>query len=311
MRPHAPLAPPARARRRVALTALLLATALGFAFGCEYRGNTQTPQQPQQPPQPGYPPGVYPPPGTQPPYPGSPQPGQPPQPTAQPPAPAPTQTQDAPPPQGAPAPPIVAAIGLPCFSDNDLQCAFGRCVNGRCGGCTQTSDCKGGAACSQTPFGMACVYAGGAPGPAPTSTAPAPAPTTPPAGPDVFAAARHACLERTNGYRARVGVAPLSRRADHEACTDQQAKDDAAANRAHATFGRCGEASQNECPGYPGTPETVVAMCLEQMFNEGPGEPYSAHGHYINMTEKSYNGVACGFFVAPDGKIWLVQNFFR
>ena len=320
--PSNALPPPPRERghravrpRRLTAGALGLVVLVGFAHGCEYRGNqqAQTPQaQPPGPPPQGYPPGAYPPPQPYPPQ-QYPPPGQPQQPAPTQPAPAPTQTQNTPPAPGQPAPPIVAAIGLPCASDNDFQCAFGRCIQGRCGGCSSASDCKAGAACSQTPFGMTCVYAGQMPTPAPTATTPAPTATTPTPPPvnDAFASARHACLERTNGYRARVGVAPLDLRRHHEPCTDGQAKDDAAANRAHATFGRCGEASQNECPGYPGTPESVVAMCLEQMFAEGPGEPYSAHGHYINMTEKSYKGLACGFFIAPDGKVWLLQNFYR
>jgi hypothetical protein len=46
------------------------------------------------------------------------------------------------------------------------------------------------------------------------------------------------------------------------------------------------------------------------MFDEGPGEPYSAHGHYINMTSTSYSQVACGFYVTSDGSVWIVQNFY-
>jgi hypothetical protein len=45
------------------------------------------------------------------------------------------------------------------------------------------------------------------------------------------------------------------------------------------------------------------------MWDEGPGEPYSAHGHYINMTNSSYSMVACGFYETADGSFWSVQNF--
>jgi len=45
------------------------------------------------------------------------------------------------------------------------------------------------------------------------------------------------------------------------------------------------------------------------MFDEGPGEPYSAHGHYINMTNPAHSRVACGFYQGPDGRWWAVQDF--
>jgi uncharacterized protein YkwD len=45
------------------------------------------------------------------------------------------------------------------------------------------------------------------------------------------------------------------------------------------------------------------------MWDEGPGEPYSVHGHYINMTNPSYSMVACGFYETGGGSVWAVQNF--
>jgi hypothetical protein len=90
-----------------------------------------------------------------------------------------------------------------------------------------------------------------------------------------------------------------------------QAMGDAQAGRGHATFGRCQEGAQNVCPGYPGSPDVALQSCLQQMFDEGPGEPYSAHGHYLNMTNTAYKGAACGFYTAPDGKLWIIQDFFR
>ena len=41
----------------------------------------------------------------------------------------------------------------------------------------------------------------------------------------------------------------------------------------------------------------------------GPGEPFSEHGHYINMTRASFSMVACGFYEAGGSKVWAVQNF--
>jgi hypothetical protein len=139
---------------------------------------------------------------------------------------------------------------------------------------------------------------------------PAPAPGPAPASPDPLDALRTRCLQRTNEYRARVSAPPLIRRPDREACGDTEAQSDGATNRAHGAFGHCQESAQNECPGWPGPLEQTIDQCLAQMFAEGPG-PFSGHGHYLNMTDPSYRGVACGITTLPNGQIWIVQDFFR
>jgi hypothetical protein len=53
--------------------------------------------------------------------------------------------------------------GVPCSTDADPQCPFGRCVAGKCGGCVTAEHCKPGAACVATPVGMTC-FPGGMPG---------------------------------------------------------------------------------------------------------------------------------------------------
>jgi hypothetical protein len=45
------------------------------------------------------------------------------------------------------------------------------------------------------------------------------------------------------------------------------------------------------------------------MWDEGPGEPYSEHGHFLNMSSTDSTQVACGFYEAPNGKVWAIQNF--
>ena len=45
------------------------------------------------------------------------------------------------------------------------------------------------------------------------------------------------------------------------------------------------------------------------MWDEGPGEPFVEHGHYINMTNPDHSMVACGFYETPSGDVWSVQNF--
>jgi hypothetical protein len=125
---------------------------------------------------------------------------------------------------------------------------------------------------------------------------------------DPYASARQLCLETTNAYRAQVGAAPLVRNTPQEYCTDAEAKSDFESGKAHGAFQSCKESAQNECPHWSGTPEDVVKNCLAMMFAEGPGEPYSAHGHYINMTNTKYTQVTCGFYVSG-GSIQMVQNF--
>jgi hypothetical protein len=90
---------------------------------------------------------------------------------------------------------------------------------------------------------------------------------------------------------------------EQEGCADGQARDDASANRAHATFGRCREGSQNECPGWGGPADKMIKGCLKMMWDEGPGG-----GHYDNMAGDAKQ-VSCGFYTNEKGEIWSVQDF--
>jgi hypothetical protein len=66
--------------------------------------------------------------------------------------------------------------------------------------------------------------------------------------------------------------------------------------------------AQNECPGWPSI-DSTVDRCLQAMWDEGPGEPFSEHGHYLNMSNRRFDRVACGFFETASGDVWAVQNF--
>ncbi|HYQ14114.1 MAG TPA: CAP domain-containing protein [Polyangiaceae bacterium] len=220
----------------------------------------------------------------------------------------------APGPQSAPAMP--PAFGFLCATEQDPQCPFGHCIGGRCGGCSSVADCKAGAQCVPSFVGQVCLPGSAAtPTPAGIPAQPQPQPLPQPQPTPVAASAapleraRLLCVQRTNEYRARVGVGPLARRADTEACEDAQARADGISRTAHGAFGHCRERAQNECPGWDGDPETVVDRCLAMMFAEGPGSG-PAHGHYVNMTEPKYAGVSCGFATAPNGQLWVVQDFY-
>ena len=230
-----------------------------------------------------------------------------------------TATATAPPPVpgGMPAPGPATAPAMPpafgffCATDNDAQCPFGRCIAGRCGGCTTLAECKPNTQCLPTLVGQLCVPGSPTPPPAPAPTlTPPPSPSPAPApAPAPFQAARQLCVQRTNEYRARVGVAPVARRADAEPCGDAQARADGISRTPHGSFGQCRERAQNECPGWPGTPSEVIEKCLAMMFAEGPGSG-PAHGHYVNMADARYRGVACGIAAATNGELWVVQNFY-
>jgi hypothetical protein len=125
---------------------------------------------------------------------------------------------------------------------------------------------------------------------------------------DPFEQARIDCVDRINAFRATEGKPPYERWVDAEACTDEQAQLDSESNSAHGHFEMCGEWAQNTCPWWPSL-DSIITGCLQQMWDEGPGEPFSAHGHYINMSSTEYTRVACGFYQGPDGTIWANQNF--
>jgi len=125
---------------------------------------------------------------------------------------------------------------------------------------------------------------------------------------DPLNAARDKCVATINEYRATLGLPAYARWNDAETCSDGEAQKDSVSKKAHSAFPSCGESAQNECPGWPGPPESLLTGCLKMMWAEGPGD-FAAHGHYINMSSKSYTKVSCGFFQTPEGNWWAVQNF--
>ncbi len=122
------------------------------------------------------------------------------------------------------------------------------------------------------------------------------------------------CVIRINQFRCQCQhLPPLMRWTAGEACADMMAMyDHDHPSMHHAGFiaGICsGGNGQNECPGW-GSVEQTVSGCLQQMWDEGPGDFYGppAHGHYINMSSTSFSRVACGFY-SGSGGVYAVQNF--
>jgi hypothetical protein len=111
------------------------------------------------------------------------------------------------------------------------------------------------------------------------------------------------CVDEINRYRSSLGLSPLQRAADREACANGQIADDARSGKWHGSFGGCGEALQNECMSSPASREDMIKGCLRGMWNEGPGG-----GHYEAM-KSSTKTVWCGFYTTPSGDVWSVQDF--
>lgn len=122
------------------------------------------------------------------------------------------------------------------------------------------------------------------------------------------AAAQH-CVDVINQYRATLALPPYERWIEAEVCSGEEAQSDSMTQTPHGAFGQCGEWAQNECPGWPGPPEALLDGCLASMWAEGPGEPFSEHGHYLNMSSTQYTKVACGFYQTGQGDYWAIQNF--
>ena len=139
---------------------------------------------------------------------------------------------------------------------------------------------------------------------------------------------REDCLAKINEYRATENLEPLTLAPEEkQTCTDQEAADDLAENKAHGHFGACGEGAQNSGPNFSTswrkTATEATDAFLKMMWedekalvtsgerNPDKKEDYSYIGHYLNM-KGNYKTVACGIALTEDGKKgWLNINFFR
>lgn len=139
---------------------------------------------------------------------------------------------------------------------------------------------------------------------------------------------REDCLAKINEYRATENLEPLTLAPEEkQTCTDQEAADDLAENKAHGHFGNCGEGAQNSGPNFNTswrkTATEAADAFLKMMWEDekalvvsGERDPdkredYSYIGHYLNM-KGNYKTVACGIALTEDGKKgWLNINFFR
>jgi len=123
---------------------------------------------------------------------------------------------------------------------------------------------------------------------------------------------REDCVARINQFRWECQcLPPLDHWTDGETCADEHAEYDSTYGY-HAGFNDniCTPrgSAQNECPDW-WSEASIVDGCLQMMWDEGPGDDFNVHGHYINMSSTNYTKVACGIHVTDTGKVWSVQNF--
>ena len=119
---------------------------------------------------------------------------------------------------------------------------------------------------------------------------------------------REDCLAKINEYRATENLDPLTLAPEEkQTCTDNQAADDLASNKAHGHFGDCGEGAQNSGPNFSTswrkTATEATDAFLKMMWEDekalvisGERDPdkkedYSYIGHYLNM-KGNYKTVA-------------------
>ena len=115
------------------------------------------------------------------------------------------------------------------------------------------------------------------------------------------------CVTETNGYRASVGVPPLTRSSALEAYAAVGAREDGLAHVAHQHFrstnGGGVATAENLIGWWTGrSVHQVIHDGLAMMWNEGPGG-----GHYENMRGR-YTQLGCGVFV-NGAEITVVQDF--
>ncbi len=49
-------------------------------------------------------------------------------------------------------------------------------------------------------------------------------------------------------------------------------------------------------------------QCIQQYFN-GDTACFLKYGHYLNMSDTGNGTVSCGFYVMPNGRIWMNQDY--
>lgn len=198
---------------------------------------------------------------------------------------------------------IVAVASMACSDDID------RTPTGSGAGATTTTPTGTGGTTTGT-GGTTTGTGGTGAGPTGCSSGPlaAPLPNCSPSPAPNTGDFHQDCVDRINQFRWECQcLPPLQRWTEAESCTDSQSASDQASNSPHGNFGSCGESAQNTCPDW-GSEQDVISGCLQMMWDEGPGEPFSEHGHYINMSSQTYTRVACGSSTSGSG-VWSNQNF--
>jgi uncharacterized protein YkwD len=129
------------------------------------------------------------------------------------------------------------------------------------------------------------------------------------------------CVTQTNAYRAMNGKSALTESSQLETYAATGAMFDYENMMAHDHFTMTSGGgiafAENECPGFDGwnianaggNMLSLMDMCLQAFYDEGPGSDYSTHGHYINMMG-DYGTLGCGIYEdSSSGDVTIVQDY--
>ncbi|MFC1643345.1 CAP domain-containing protein, partial [Myxococcota bacterium] len=111
------------------------------------------------------------------------------------------------------------------------------------------------------------------------------------------------CLATLNGLRASVGSPALTAAStDQQSCADDMATKSAEGQAASPLD--CAGWAMTQCPGWPGSPETMIAKCLNQLWNDAEHPEMKQY-----MSDPQYAELACGFYVDSQNRVYAVQLF--
>ena len=129
------------------------------------------------------------------------------------------------------------------------------------------------------------------------------------------------CVTQTNAYRAMNGKSALTESSSLESYAATGAQFDYTNMMAHDHFTMTSGGgiafAENELPGFSGwnisnaggDMTSLMDMCLQAFYDEGPGSDYSTHGHYIDMMG-AYGTLGCGIYEdSSTGNVTIVQDY--
>ncbi len=116
-----------------------------------------------------------------------------------------------------------------------------------------------------------------------------------------YAAAKKLCLDEVNRHRATLGRSALVWDTELEALADRSAAYDLSHGTHHALNGIEGwNIRENYGWAMGKTVENFIKESIQNMWDEGPGDDFQKHGHFLNMRDAD-SKMGCGVAVSDRG----------